>query len=84
MPTANQLSTEPTARQLNEQGIPSPSGADPGRNSHRHVHGWSLRSVIEIVRNPPLHRTRGLEPRQLGPHPPLLHRSTLHHPQSAA
>jgi len=40
------------ARQLNEQGVPGPSGADPGRNSHRHVHGWSLRSVIEIVRNP--------------------------------
>jgi site-specific DNA recombinase len=40
------------ARQLNEQSVPGPSGADPGRNSHHTDHGWSLRSVIEIVRNP--------------------------------
>ncbi|GAA2698375.1 MULTISPECIES: recombinase family protein [Actinosynnema] len=40
------------ARELNERGVPSPSEADPARNPHRLGCGWSLRSVVEILRNP--------------------------------
>jgi DNA invertase Pin-like site-specific DNA recombinase len=45
-------STAHIARRLDERAIPGPSGADPGRNPHRTHHGWSLRTVTEILRNP--------------------------------
>jgi site-specific DNA recombinase len=31
---------------------PTPSEVDPSRNRHRSGRGWSLRTVIEILRNP--------------------------------
>lgn len=40
------------ARELNERGVPCPSAMDPGRNRHRRGAGWSLRTVVEILRNP--------------------------------
>ncbi|MEU4744043.1 recombinase family protein [Actinosynnema sp. NPDC023658] len=40
------------ARHLNEQAVPSPSSADPDRNSNRVDPGWSLRTVVEILGNP--------------------------------
>ncbi|MBP2329354.1 DNA invertase Pin-like site-specific DNA recombinase [Kibdelosporangium banguiense] len=40
------------ARELTERGVPSPSGTDPVRNRHRTTGEWSLRTVIEILRNP--------------------------------
>jgi DNA invertase Pin-like site-specific DNA recombinase len=40
------------ARELNERGVPCPSGADRLRNRHRSGWSWSLRTVIEILRNP--------------------------------
>lgn len=40
------------ARELNECQVPCPAQADPSRNRHRRGHDWSLRTVIEILRNP--------------------------------
>jgi site-specific DNA recombinase len=40
------------ARELNERGVPSPSAADPDRNRHRSGQAWSLRTIVEILRNP--------------------------------
>jgi DNA invertase Pin-like site-specific DNA recombinase len=40
------------ARALNERGVPCPSSVDQARNRHRSGEGWSLRTVIEILRNP--------------------------------
>jgi len=40
------------ARQLNEHGVPCPSGADPERNRHRSGQAWNLRSVAVILANP--------------------------------
>jgi site-specific DNA recombinase len=40
------------ARELNERGVPCPSGADPERNRHRSGAGWNLRSVAVILANP--------------------------------
>jgi Recombinase len=40
------------ARELNEQGVPCPSAADPERNRHRSGQGWNLRSVAVILANP--------------------------------
>ncbi len=40
------------ARELNEQGVPCPSAADPERNRHRRGQGWNLRSVAVILANP--------------------------------
>jgi site-specific DNA recombinase len=40
------------ARELTERGVLSPSGTDPVRNRHRTPLEWSLRTVIEILRNP--------------------------------
>jgi site-specific DNA recombinase len=40
------------ARELTVRGVPSPSGTDPVRNRHRTTSEWSLRTVIEILRNP--------------------------------
>ncbi|UJW30006.1 recombinase family protein [Saccharothrix sp. AJ9571] len=40
------------ARELNERGVPCPSAADPGRNRHRSGRTWSLRTIVEILRNP--------------------------------
>jgi hypothetical protein len=40
------------ARVLNERGVPCPSQVDPVRNRHRMGQGWSLRTVVEILRNP--------------------------------
>jgi hypothetical protein len=42
----------PQARALNEAGIPCPSAADPGRNSHRAGLAWSLTTVRAILANP--------------------------------
>ncbi len=39
-------------RALNDAGIPCPSAADPGRNSHRSGAGWTLRTVAAILANP--------------------------------
>ncbi|GAA3463441.1 recombinase family protein [Saccharothrix longispora] len=40
------------ARHLNEQAVPSPSGADTERDRVRMDPGWSLRTVAEILGNP--------------------------------
>ena len=40
------------ARELNERGVPCPSATDPGRNRHRSGRTWSLRTIVEILRNP--------------------------------
>jgi hypothetical protein len=40
------------ARELNEQGVPCLSAADPERNRHRGGQGWNLRSVAVILANP--------------------------------
>ncbi|OXM60507.1 recombinase family protein [Amycolatopsis vastitatis] len=42
----------PSPSALNERGVPSPSAADPGRNRHRSGQTWSLRTIVEILRNP--------------------------------
>ena len=39
-------------RALNDAGIPCPSAADPGRNSHRAGLAWSLTMVRAILANP--------------------------------
>ena len=39
-------------RALNETGIPCPSAADPGRNTHRPGLAWSLTTVRAILANP--------------------------------
>ncbi|MFL6121104.1 recombinase family protein [Actinophytocola sp.] len=40
------------ARELNERGVPCPSSADPGRNSHRVGERWIVRTVAMILENP--------------------------------
>ena len=40
------------ARALSEAGIPCPSAADPGRNSHRSGAAWTLGTVTTILANP--------------------------------
>lgn len=40
------------ARHLNEQAVPSPSGANPEHDGRRVDPGWSLRTVVEILGNP--------------------------------
>jgi DNA invertase Pin-like site-specific DNA recombinase len=40
------------ARALNEAGVPCPSAADPGRNSHRSGAGWTLGAVTTILESP--------------------------------
>src|SRR5271170_3681755 len=40
------------ARALNEAGVPCPSAADPGRNTHRSGAGWTLGAVTTILENP--------------------------------
>lgn len=40
------------ARELNERGVPCPSGADPERNRHRSGQVSNLRSVAVILANP--------------------------------
>jgi hypothetical protein len=40
------------ARALNEAGVPCPSAADPGRNTHRTGAGWTLGTVATILENP--------------------------------
>ena len=40
------------ARALNEAGMPCPSAADPGRNTHRTGAGWTLGTVTTILQNP--------------------------------
>ena len=40
------------ARALNEAGVPCPSAADPGRNTHRPGTGWTLGTVTTILQNP--------------------------------
>jgi len=39
-------------RALNDAGVPCPSAADPGRNSHRTGAAWTLRTVAAILANP--------------------------------
>jgi hypothetical protein len=39
-------------RALNDAGVPCPSAADPGRNSHRAGTAWRLRTVAAILANP--------------------------------
>jgi site-specific DNA recombinase len=40
------------ARALNEAGVPCPSAADPGRNTHRTGAGWTVGTVTTILENP--------------------------------
>ena len=40
------------ARALNETGVPCPSAADPGRNTHRTGAAWTLGTVTTILENP--------------------------------
>jgi site-specific DNA recombinase len=40
------------ARALNEAGVPCPSAADPGRNTHRSGTAWTLGAVTTILENP--------------------------------
>jgi DNA invertase Pin-like site-specific DNA recombinase len=40
------------ARALNEAGVPCPSAADPGRNTHRTGAGWTPGTVTTILENP--------------------------------
>jgi site-specific DNA recombinase len=39
-------------RALNDAGIPCPSAADPGRNTHRSGQAWTLGTVRAILANP--------------------------------
>jgi hypothetical protein len=39
-------------RALNDAGIPCPSAADPGRNTHRAGQAWTLTTVRSILANP--------------------------------
>jgi len=39
------------AQQLTDNGIPSPSAHDPGRNSHRDPRGWAFSAVRAILAN---------------------------------
>jgi site-specific DNA recombinase len=38
-------------RELNTDGIPCPSAADPNRNSHRRQDGWQVATISTILRN---------------------------------
>jgi site-specific DNA recombinase len=40
------------ARDLNDRGVPCPSGADPDRNPHRRGHTWTATTVASILANP--------------------------------
>ena len=40
------------ARPLNEAGVPCPSAADPGRNTHRTGTSWTVGTVTTILENP--------------------------------
>ena len=40
------------ARALNEAGVPCPSAADPGRNTHRTGTSWTVGTVTTILENP--------------------------------
>jgi site-specific DNA recombinase len=40
------------ARALNEAGVPCPSAADPGRNTHRTGASWTVGTVTTILENP--------------------------------
>jgi site-specific DNA recombinase len=40
------------ARALNEAGVPCPSAADPGRNTHRTGASWTLGTLTTILENP--------------------------------
>jgi site-specific DNA recombinase len=40
------------ARALNEAGVPCPSAADPGRNTHRTGTSWTLGTITTILENP--------------------------------
>ncbi|GAB3678026.1 recombinase family protein [Saccharopolyspora tripterygii] len=40
------------ARELNDRGVPCPSGADPGRNRHRSGRMWRTPTVAGILENP--------------------------------
>ena len=38
-------------RELNTDGIPCPSAADPSRNSHRRQDGWQVATISTMLRN---------------------------------
>lgn len=40
------------ARELNERGVPCPSGADRARSAHRSGRAWRVRTVVAILENP--------------------------------
>jgi hypothetical protein len=40
------------ARELNDRGVPCPSGSDPGRNPHRPGARWMVTAVAAILENP--------------------------------
>jgi site-specific DNA recombinase len=40
------------AATLNGEGVPCPSAHDPGRNRHRFGAGWTVGTVLAILRNP--------------------------------
>jgi hypothetical protein len=39
-------------RELNDRGVPCPSGVDPARNGHRSGERWIVRTVSMILKNP--------------------------------
>ncbi|MEO8696752.1 MAG: recombinase family protein [Acidimicrobiales bacterium] len=51
------------ANGLTQDDILSPSGHDPGRNSHRtsSKNAWAMSAVRGFIANPPLHRPPNLE-----------------------
>ena len=55
-------STAGIARELNERGVPCPSGYDRERNAHRSGEAWTLRSCGRDSREPAVHRSSGVEP----------------------
>ena len=68
-------------RALNDAGIPCPSAADPGRNTHRSGQAWTLTTVRAILAKPPLHRPPGMGPAAHGHGPD---RPGQHQPRASA
>lgn len=69
------------ARQLTDEGVPSPSANDPARNPHRPGHAWAASAVRAILRNPRYlgHQVYGRQQRQevlLDPAQPALGHAT--------
>jgi DNA invertase Pin-like site-specific DNA recombinase len=57
-------------RALNDEGIPCPSAADPGRNPHRTGAAWALGTVTSILGIPAVRCETGSAPTPSWPTPP--------------